>query len=319
MYMNPGFFTGRSILAPSVLVDFVPEGAADNAEALSYDITNGNAEVRFLCKLLHSVPNCREAMMYSVIISADDFGLTDGICRSIIDLFAHNAISSTSVMICAEGAAQQCRKLKRHGLSNKLGVHLQITSEKRHKHPLSPAKDIPSLVDQNGDFKSVDEFEEVNPDEVRLEWDRQIMATIDALETMPNHLDSHHHRHRIPGLVPVFLELAAKYGLPVRAGLKQGEVDGSSLGVKSTKALLNDWSGYDLDIDVLKSMIENEVSVLDGGVLDIITHPGFCDEELVKSSDWNTVRENDYNVLLALAREGWLTKKGIRLIGYENL
>jgi len=257
--------------------------------------------------------------MHSVIINADDFGLTDGVCRSIIDLFAHNAISSTSVMICVEGAAQHCRKLKEQGLANKLGVHLQITSENQHKRPLSPAKETPSLVDQNGDFKSVDNLEWANPAEVELEWERQIIATADALGTMPNHLDSHHHRHRIPNLVPVYLELAAKYGLPVRGGLKQGEVDGASLGVQSTKALLNDWSGHDLSIDVLKSMIKNQVSALDGGVLEIVSHPGFYDDALVKSSGWNTVRENDYNVLLALAQEGWFAQNGIKLIGYENL
>lgn len=254
-----------------------------------------------------------------LIINADDFGLTDGVCRSIITLFENEAISNTTVMICVEGAFEQCQLLSNSGFADRVGVHLHSTPERNHSKPLSAPHEIPTLVDSSGNFKPKDHTDWINPKEIELEWERQIIKTSEALGRKPTHLDSHHGRHRIPELTPVYFKLAKKYGIPVRGGKSVHEIDGSSLGVKSSTLCDTDWTGQNKNLDNLKQIILDKISKVDDGILEIVSHPGFCDDELIASSSWNTVRENDHKVLMELAKEGWLQKNDIKLIQYSEL
>jgi hypothetical protein len=58
-----------------------------------------------------------------VIINADDYGLTRGISKSIIELLEVNAISNTTIMICVDGAEEDCKRLK-EGWFEKMGIEL---------------------------------------------------------------------------------------------------------------------------------------------------------------------------------------------------
>jgi len=136
----------------------------------------------------------------------------------------------------------------------------------------------------------------------------------------PSHLDSHHGVHRKPDLTPVYLKLAKKYNIPVRGGRTVGQIDGSYLGVQSTSLCSIEWTGKFNDLDFLKQSIMNGFDQLSKGqVLEICTHPGFCDDDLMSSSSWNECRENDYNVLLELSQTTWLEDNNIELIHFEDL
>ena len=67
--------------------------------------------------------------MKSIIINAEDFGLNDGICRSVMELFQGEAISNSTVMICVEGAARRCKEFLDLTMSRRIGVHLQLNPE----------------------------------------------------------------------------------------------------------------------------------------------------------------------------------------------
>lgn len=103
-----------------------------------------------------------------VLINADDYGLTHGICESIIDLFKENAISNTTIMVCIDGIEERCQLLKDAGFSTRAGVHLQTTAENHHKNPLSHPSEIPSLVDDDGFFKSHECNDPIHPDDDRV-------------------------------------------------------------------------------------------------------------------------------------------------------
>ncbi len=254
-----------------------------------------------------------------LLINADDYGLTTGISKSIIDLFEHDAISDTSVMICVEGAVERCHLLKERGFSKKAGVHLQTTLERHHKKPLSFPDDIPSLVDSEGFFKSHECDDPIDPDDIELEWERQIVKLSEVLGHVPSHLDSHHGVHRIPHLLPVYLKLAAKYGMPVRGGRAPDQIKASSFGVKSTFVANGDWTGRHLPLSALQKIILAAMPAVGDGVFEIVSHPGYLDDDLIKSSSWNTVRENDYNELLALSKSNWLEDNNINLVCFSDL
>ncbi|MDD9911592.1 MAG: ChbG/HpnK family deacetylase [Alphaproteobacteria bacterium] len=256
--------------------------------------------------------------MKNVMITADDYGLSGGICTSIIELLEAGAISATNVMACMPQAYERCEALKKAGLVSRVGVHLQVTWENDISRPLSEPEEVLSLVDERGIFKPVDCEDIIDLDELELEWDRQIRHVIDALGQTPAHLDRHHSIRTIPRGNEVYFKLAKKYGIPVRGGNKVGLVDGSAYGVQSTTLMTSDWTGTDQPVDVLKESILENLEKVGDGVLEIVTHPGYCDDELVKKSPWNENRVNDHKVLLELAKEGWLASQGIRLFRYED-
>lgn len=257
--------------------------------------------------------------MNPIIINADDFGLTSGVSRAIAELLDCNAISNTTIMICIEGAAASCKEFLGAGISKKAGVHLQITPEEFHKTPLSPPADIPSLVDSSGEFKPRDHGDWINPAEVKLEWSRQIEKVGETLGHTPSHLDSHHGCHRYPELTPVYLELAKHYQIPVRGGQELGQIDSSAYGVDCSALAISEWTGRNKDLTHLKHYITEHLALVDSKPLELVVHPGFCDEDLMSASAWNTVRENDYEVLKSLAKENWLKENSIHLLGFEEL
>lgn len=259
--------------------------------------------------------------MKKIIITADDFGLTDGVSKAIVNLLEVNAISNTNIMICVEGAIERCKNYLLPEFADRAGVHLQITPERHNKTPLSvsPAKEIPSLVDANGFFKPKDHTDVINPEEVLLEWERQILKVIDVLGQKPSHLDCHHGSHRKPELTPVYLELAKKYDIPVRGGKEVGQIDGSSFGVKSTAICEGQWTGQNKNVSFLKEKILEKLDIVNDEVVEVISHPGYCDEELIASSSWNEVRENDYKVLLQLKEEKWLENNSIELTHFNKM
>ncbi len=258
--------------------------------------------------------------MKKLIINADDFGLTDGVSKAIVQLLEADAISNTSMMITIEGASDRYQKFINKDISPYVGVHLTTTPENYHRKPLSNPSAIPTLVNDDGLFKELDNADWVNPNEIELEWEAQILKTCDVLSHSPSHLDSHHGIHREESLTPTYLKLAKKYNVPVRGGRNYGQIDGTSISVPSTSLCSVNWTGKnktleDLKISILKSFENLPIDA----VLEICTHPGFCDDELIKSSSWNICRENDFQCLLKLSQSSWLQDNDIKLIRFNDL
>jgi predicted glycoside hydrolase/deacetylase ChbG (UPF0249 family) len=92
-------------------------------------------------------------------------------------------------------------------------AHLTLVGAER---PLSPASEIPSLLDRSGAF--VNSFRgftlrasrgALDPQQIELELRRQIEAVI-AAGLRPLHLNSHQHVHVLPAVCPVVLRLGRR-------------------------------------------------------------------------------------------------------------
>src|SRR5271169_5712936 len=88
--------------------------------------------------------------MKQLILNADDFGLTRGVNQGIIR--AHREGILTSATLMATGPAfSDAAELARANPTLGIGCHLVLTGG----IAVSPARDIPSLVDRNGRLPSV--------------------------------------------------------------------------------------------------------------------------------------------------------------------
>lgn len=254
--------------------------------------------------------------MKKIVINADDYGLSEGICKAINSLFEINAISSTSLMLAAPNAVTTIKKWLSDDFIDKMGVHLQLTSG----IPLSPTKNIPSLIHKNT-FRNPCQGSPVVPSEVELEWRLQINKAIKLIGDTPKHLDSHHGVHRIPSLFPIYIKLANEYNIPVR-GAVSGEIREEIIKnhLNSSVAILRNWTGKNLNsTSLIEQLIELKQKEVSENVIEIISHPGFSDSYLESISTLNKARENDYNVLKELSENNWWNKNNFELVSYKNL
>lgn len=254
--------------------------------------------------------------MQRIVLNGDDFGLSDGVCRAILELLERGAISNTTIMTVLRDGDTRLRKWGVSDLRGVAGVHLQLSGGT----PLSTAKDIPSLVDHvTGEFLPRTQIGQADPQHVHREWRAQIMLAADLLGGPPTHMDSHHGFHRNERFSGVYLDLAQEFRLPVRGGEGHLAAQMAARGIRGSTVFVRGWSGQEKTTDFLKDQIRSlSASLREDQVLEVTTHPGYNDAYLESASSMNKAREGDRNTVSQLASEGWLRSNGLTLVRYPD-
>lgn len=150
-----------------------------------------------------------------IIVSGDDFGLTDGICRGILEAHDHGILRSTSVIANGPAFPAWATALRDSGID--VGVHLTAVGE---DPPLLTGREIPSLVGRDGrlpaGWRSLlrgTVSGRIDPDDLRREFDAQLEA-VAAAGLSPSHVDSHQHVHLWPSIANVVISVATRHGIP---------------------------------------------------------------------------------------------------------
>lgn len=154
-----------------------------------------------------------------VIVNVDDLGLHPAVRRAVERCAEIGAVTSASVLANGPDVGS-VREVP--GVT--LGAHLNVLRGR----PLSPPGEVRSLVDARGLFVgSAARLAlrvargAVNPDEVVLEWSRQV-ESLRARGLALSHLDGEKHTHCLPPLFRAACEVAARHGIPfVRRSAEQ--------------------------------------------------------------------------------------------------
>jgi predicted glycoside hydrolase/deacetylase ChbG (UPF0249 family) len=249
-----------------------------------------------------------------LVINADDFGLTDGVCRAVRELLEIRAISSTSAMVAGVPSRQRCRKWGASHLSGVIGVHLQLTDGP----PALPTREVKSLINpETGNFWDVVEPSRVELEEVFNEWCRQVELAAELIGAAPSHLDSHHGVHHLPKFVDAYVAVAERFGLPVRGGTDLINVLMKSNKLRGIEDVLFDWTGTKLGSTALKDeLVRHAESSKDPDAIEVVTHPAYCDRELIRTSTLNEQREYDRLALIDLRSDDWLDRNSFVLSSY---
>jgi len=259
----------------------------------------------------------QENSFVSVIINADDFGISDGVCKAILELFEMTAISNTTIMVAAYDSIQRLRKWGVSNLLQSAGIHLQLTSGK----PVSAISEVPSLVDKkSGNFLPKSALANINPLDVEIEWNRQVELGMQLLGGRPTHLDSHQGVHRLPRFFDIYLSIAAKFNIPVRGGIDKGlEKRRKDRNIPGSSYLIREWAGHFLGIEpFLLRIMEVTKEIKDGEIIEVVTHPGYSDDYLVSISSLNVAREHDLYILEQIAKNRVLSRNNIILVSYPS-
>lgn len=153
-----------------------------------------------------------------LIINSDDCGLSPAVNQAIERAIAAGKISSTTVMANMGDLPGAARLHREHGASISFGIHLNLTQGP----PLtdSPAMRRSSFVvpDAGGGWRLNGQQFRYKPlgralrAAVRAELDAQIEA-VRAAGIRISHIDSHHHIHTAPFILPIVARLAREKGI----------------------------------------------------------------------------------------------------------
>src|SRR5215471_10085087 len=228
-----------------------------------------------------------------IIINADDFGISDGVCAGIVQAIRSGCLTATSAMVCVPGATDRIGRWSEM-IPGCIGAHLQLTSGR----PILPASEIPSLVQANGHFPvSRREVRAPKLPEVIAEWEAQIEVLV-RLGIRPTHIDSHHHVHRLPEVRDAYYEIVSERGVPARSVDPEMTERLRGMGVPCTGKTLLGWFGGEVSVSSLLAVIRDGVQGWsNGSVVEVMCHPGLVDDELRRVSRYVEERETELAVL----------------------
>ena len=152
--------------------------------------------------------------MKQLIITADDFGLSNGVNRSVEQGWKNGLLTCASIM--PGGAAfGEAVKIARRNPGLQVGLHLTLVQG----HAVQPPLQIPSLVDINGNFSdnAVSAGFRYFIDrglycQLKREIEAQISKVLDAGIKL-THIDGHLNMHLHPTVFRILTELMPAYGI----------------------------------------------------------------------------------------------------------
>lgn len=281
-----------------------------------------------------------------LIVNADDFGLTLGVNRAIIEAHTQGIVTSATLMANSAAFDDAVQLAHSHP---KLGVgcHLVLVDGS----PLLDPADVPSLLAGDRTFhRDIGSFAlraitgRLHEKEIEAEATAQVRKLQSAGITV-RHVDTHKHTHLFPAVLRPVLRAAQACGVrairnpfgrvafSLIAGRphlwkRYGEVKvlnalsrkfhetvhaagmvttGGSLGVVATGAL---------DERLFHLILEN----LPEGTWEFVTHPGYNDAELAGvHTRLRESRETELRLLTSPVTRELLNRNGIQLVSYRDL
>ena len=288
--------------------------------------------------------------MRRLIVNADDFGLTHGVNRGIVEASKNGVVTSTTLMASGPAFSEAvCVAQSVPQLS--VGCHVLLVDGS----PILDADRVSSLIaarDRTDRARFFHGFGglavrgtsgKLVPEQIEAEATAQIRK-LQAAGVRVSHLDTHKHTHMLPQVLAPLLRAATACGvgkvrnpfefarlslLTQRAGmwkrLAQVKILGSLAGkfrkeVRQAGMLTPDGTfgvvstGW-LDERLLKFMIEH----LAEGTWELVCHPGYNDQDLEQvRTGLRVSRERELQLLGSSQVRKLLEDAGIELISYAQ-
>jgi chitin disaccharide deacetylase len=243
-----------------------------------------------------------------LIVNADDFGLTSGVNRAIIELHQAGVLTSATLMAKA-AATEEAIELARANLSLGVGCHIVLVDGE----PVLSPRELPTLTDaRTGQFRStLGAFLQrlltgrISTAEIEAEAAAQI-ALLQRQGLHVTHIDTHKHTHMFPQVLGPVLRAATAAGIyavrnpfepewavhatPRISAVRAAEVFAlrrmgpyfrraiARQDVVATDGTIAIVGTGTLDAGAVRSLLQQ----LPTGTWELVTHPGYNDADLAK-------------------------------------
>lgn len=279
-----------------------------------------------------------------IIVTADDFGLSDGINKGVITACANGLISCVSLMANGKSFDSAVRMIKGSGLD--IGVHLTFLEEK----PVSEPAKISNIVGGDG-YLFKDRARLIYKifmcrnalRDIEIEAKAQIEKILRCGLKL-SFFNSHQHVHMVPSLFRRLAIIAGRYNI------KAARLSNEDIGVRnifsgtrdvSKKAgvfflkllsIINDrwmkknsFKRPDHCAGILESGHLDENAVLGilkfipAGVTEIIFHPGYSDQSTFAYSHWHYHWQRELSALTSAAVRKFIFDHKIEITNFSRL
>ena len=247
--------------------------------------------------------------MGRLILNADDFGLTAGVNRAIIELHQAGALTSATLMARA-AATEEAIQIARSAPSLGVGCHVVLVDGE----PAMPAQDLPTLADPRtgrlhptlGAFLTRLFAGRIRSAEIEAETAAQI-ASLQSRGLRLTHIDTHKHTHVFPVVLRPLLRAAKAAGIrairnpfepawslratPGAPWIRRTEVSLLRLfepafrrivaegGFSTTNGAIGVLATGTLNASTVNALLRN----LPPGTWELVSHPGYNDADLARA------------------------------------
>lgn len=227
-----------------------------------------------------------------LIVNADDFGLTSGVNRGIIEAHARGILTSASLMVRYPAAHEAAAYAQAHPEFS-VGLHF----------------DAAEWRVRDGEWYAFYQVVDADDaDAVADELDRQLAAFAELLDRAPTHLDSHQHMHLSEPARTVLLGRADELGIPLRSCSKTIAYSGGFYGQTGE----GDPYPQGVSVEHLIGMIEE----LPTGWTELGCHPGYAEN---LDSVYAVEREIELRALYDERVRAAITRAGVQLRSFHDL
>jgi chitin disaccharide deacetylase len=272
----------------------------------------------------------------NVVLCADDFGLSDGVSRGIVELAQMGRLSATGAMTNMPGWKRNAPALKPLKERIGIGLHLNLTTG-------TPLGQMPHMA-PSGTFPTLGKLlaralrKRLPVIEIQEEIARQLDAFMDAHGAPPSFVDGHQHVHVLPGIWPALLAVLSERGFADQVWLRNPSDRIASIlrrPVGRNKALLvnglarnlsrhaqaggfrmnEGFSGFaPFDLSVPPERIFATAFTALGSSPVVMCHPGYVDDELRGLDPAVESRVKELEYLKSDAFGALLEERGIGLV-----
>jgi chitin disaccharide deacetylase len=227
-----------------------------------------------------------------LIVNADDFGLSEGVNRGILECAERGILTSTSLMVHQPAAAAAAAAAQLHPRLS-IGLHV----------------DLGEWVFRDGQWALAYAWVDAqDADAVAAELAGQLDQFRRLLSRDPTHLDSHQHVHRCEPVRSLLLECAERIGVPLRDCTPGIHFCGDFYGQTG--------EGEPLSGALTSTNLKTILAGLPDGVTELGCHPGYGDG---LQSVYRVEREAEVRVLCDLAMRAALSGLNIELRSFADL
>jgi len=245
-----------------------------------------------------------------IIFNADDFGYSKGVNLGIIDAYENGVVRSATMMANMPSFNHGVLMWK-SSTGLKIGVHLVLTTG------VSLGGSYKTITNETGHFLNQKEISKrayalaIDLSEVERECTLQIEKILSTGIPI-THLDGHHHIQNLPGIIDVFINLAKKYGVAVRAYDKTlSSVDYSGIISPAFNSTFHNDTATISQLDyILSSCTETT---------EIMCHPAYLDDFLYSNSSYNINRIKELEILTSHNAKMLVEKYGHELSSFADI
>ena len=288
--------------------------------------------------------------MRRLIVNADDFGLTAGVNRAIVEAHTNGIVTSSTLMASGQ-AFDDAVRLSKTVPQLSVGCHVVLIDGE----PLLDAKRLPSITSASGvrfrdglkSFAIRALAGRLDPGEIEAEASAQIRK-LQSHGIGVSHVDTHKHTHLFPAVLRPLLRAARACGVRAirnpfgpRKPLKSSELLTrpnlwtryaevrilSTLATKIRDAVKREGVispdgtlGIVVTGALDEKLFRGIAAIIPEGTWEFVCHPGYNDDDLKSArTRLRASRETELRILTMPQARELLSQQGIDLISYRSL